>query len=699
MLTNEDRDEISQRMTAIANAMPGFRRRQGQRVMIAAVAKTFSRHSATTAAPSGATILCANGGTGIGKSLAYSIPGAVMARRKGMKLVIATATVSLQDQLVDRDLPFFFKAAGLPVTVALAKSRTRYVCRYRLQALVPPQAPSAERDAHQVTWRHMAETLESGAWDGDRDTYDPVPSDALWQPITTDRHGCLGTLCAHARDCCQSAARNRLREADVLVANHDYVLADIAMGGGKLLPPPANTFYIFDEAHHLAEKAVASVASSHLLGSDRRAIARLLPLITRLEALLGSTLAPEAMEALATSSRALGDWLDQALAFFSSLAMLHPTASDPQPVLDFEDSFVPEEFEPIGAGVLHEVATLIALLRLTADTLYEGAIPGARTQREQLLIDVGRAIGRFEGIAKSWQLFMLVPPAGQPPIAKWVTTVARHDGLDFELSASPVLADQHLRDRLWTQAAGVVLASANLATLGDFTHFQKRTGLSTLPAVTCVDLPSPFDYQQQGRLEIPAMRHSPGDYEAHTAEVTEKITSYLAEGTGGTLILFTSKTQMMEVARQLPEALRRFVLVQGSDSKARLLAQHKAAIDLGEHSAILGLESFSEGVDLAGEYCTHVVVTRLPFSVPNDPVCKALCQWIDTCGGWSFVEVLVPAAARKLEQRVGRLIRTEKDSGRVTVLDTRLWDKSYGRMMLRGLPPFRLFVRDLEVHV
>lgn len=712
MLTEDTKTEIRDKMTAISAAMPGFRSRPAQRVMIAEVAKTLARcpdPGPNAGAPTpGSTVLVVQGGTGTGKSLGYGLAGIVMAKRKGKKLVISSSTIALQEQLVTRDLPFFIKAAGLGVSVELAKGRTRYVCQFKLaRAISDMQQVSMfdreERagdvvDAEDIRKgvEEMAADYAEGRWDGDRDTRPPMP-DEVWKSVTTDRHGCLNRSCPSFKSCAQMAARKRLRDADVVVANHDLLLADLVMGGGKILPPPGESFYVIDEAHGLPEKAVGSFASSHFVNAERRSAEKLAKLSTTISDAMGGAYTDIA-ERIHDDAEALNSNLADAYAFFSSIAKLQPTKETPRPTLEFEQSCLPEEFFEIGENIKKTSASLTSLL----DACHEGLTDLLNSDRskqalyEKLLADIGFYKGRLEEVATTWDLFLETPNDDAPPVAKWIEASRYKTTTDFQINASPVVAGGYLRRMLWERAAGVVLASATMTTMGNFDDFLRRSGLSAYD-VQCVDLPSPFDYATQGTLEIPKMP-SPKDYDAHTAAVTNRLLEDMGkQAVEGMLVLFTSRRQMEDVAARIPEILRDRVFVQGVQSKAEIIKAHCARIDAGMPSVILGLSSFTEGVDLPAHYCTVVAITKLPFAVPDSPVLRTLSDWIERRGGKPFFEVSVPDTARKLEQAVGRLIRTETDTGRVVVMDPRLWESRYGRSILRGLPPFKVMAMGKEV--
>ena len=717
MLTDTIKQEIRDGLAKVSASMPSFRSRPGQRFMIAAVSRAFGMvpagkiDPANRAANTGSTFACINGGTGIGKSLAYLLPSAIIARHKEKKLVVASSTVALQEQLVKKDLPLFLPAAGLSMKVELAKGRTRYVCEYKLRQALndmqqvsmfdDPGEPSLggpDRPKAVALFQKMLDDFQTKKWDGDRDSLEGI-EDETWGHVTTDRHGCLARLCPCFKSCAQMEARQRLKTADIIVANHDLVLSDIASGGGMILPKPEECLYVFDEAHHLPEKAVNSFASNHLLASSHKMLERLDGLAPALRQHLTGDRAPVANEILSDAATAR-EGLSDALTFFKSLQQLVPTQDNPRPMLEFEMSMIPDEFLSIGGNVLNATRRLLDNLASAYEFITEklSGDKGHTAAIEKVVGDLGVFYGRIEAIHNTWLLFLDEPDIESPPIAKWVATTASRNSIDYMVCASPVLAADYLKKKLWDRVAGATLCSATMTTLGNFDDFLNRSGLRHYKDINCIDVPSPFDYEKQGVLEIPAMKATPKDVTGHTAEVLATVTLELSRLQGnGMLVLFTSRRQMEEVARQLPPELRALVQVQGEASKTKILANHRARVDRNESSAIFGLESFSEGVDLVGRYCVLLLVTKLPFQAPDNPVLRSLCEWIDRRGGNSFMEISVPDAARKLEQRVGRLIRTESDKGRVMVLDTRLWTTRFGRSMLRGLPPFKVFALGKEV--
>lgn len=715
MIEEELKQEIRDKLAAVASAIPGFRSRPAQRIMIAEVAKALAKSPAAdsksaTVMP-GQAMVVLQGGTGVGKSVAYSVAGLVMARARKKKLVIASSTVSLQEQLMERDLPMFLDAMGLDMTMGLAKGRTRYVCQYKLHQVLtdmqqlsmfdeghPDIGVDAGHDGHlKATYLRLASELDEGKWNGDRDSQ-PGIDDETWRAVTSDRFSCLNRACPFFKSCAQMSARKKVKEAGIIVVNHDLLLADLAMGGGKILPAPAECFYVIDEAHGLPDKAVAAFASHHLVGMDKRGIEKLGHMVSTLQSTLGPGSNPACVRIREEAHR-LASELADVQSFLASLTQLKPSVSCPRPTLEFGDSCLPDEFFEIGDNIKGLASSLLTLVEQCQGDLSD-LLGTDRTKQalvEKLVSDLGAHFGRLEALNTTWRLFLEEPDEGAPPVAKWIEAVSFGKGRhDYQINASPVLADRYLKSMLWEKAAGVVLTSATITTLGSFDAFLKSAGLTSFD-VPCIALPSPFDYQTQGLMEIPSFPN-PKDYDAHTSALAERLIADMnKQGPEGMLVLFTSRRQLNDVASRIPDQLRPRVLLQGDQSKATIVAAHRTAIDNGRPSTIFGLASFSEGVDLPAKYCTHVVITKLPFASPDSPVLKSLSDWIESRGGNPFMEICVPDAARKLEQSVGRLIRTEMDHGQVVVTDPRLWNSRYGRAMLRGLPPFRLVAMGKEV--
>jgi ATP-dependent DNA helicase DinG len=705
MLTDAEKEAIRDHYRTLSQNLSGFRPRPAQRQMLAEIANAFSRclekQGESNPQREGESITVIEGPTGVGKSLAYLLAGGVMARARDKKLIVSSATVALQEQLVNRDLPFAVNNSGLPLTFAIAKGRSRYLCPLRVYQLTSDasQGELLAPDPNAL-WDHkpqqqeidalknLASQFEKRAWNGDRDQWPEVINDALWARVTNDRHSRLKAGCPNRPECPFFLARETLETVDVVVTNHDLMLADIGMGGGVILPAPENSFYCIDEAHHLAKKAVNQFAAEHSMALAQSWLDKVDAVAARVGALTGKgELAAQASSAAAACSETLGEWL-WLLEGEPSLAI---SSEQLEPTWLIEDGKLPEHLQTAAANMA--MASRMVFKHLTQ---LSEAMTEARKDKtadnvsfDKNASDVGILISRAEQLMALWDLFEKNPGEREPPIAKWVSRKNEGKG-DYLFSASPVSAAASLAATLWRRAAGALLTSATLRSLGAFDLLLEQTGLKWLPKVTCVALESPFNFPEQGELYLPPLLASPKDPGAHTSEIAEWLPRLIDTSEAvGTLVLFSSRKQMQEVAALLPASLTEHLQTQGETPKGLLITQHHQRLKDGKPSIIFGLDSFSEGLDLPGESCVHVIIAKLPFAMPDDPVGLTLSRWIEKRGGNPFAEITVPEASLKLIQAVGRLIRSEQDYGRVTILDNRLVKQNYGKKMLAALPAFK----------
>ena len=706
MLTDIEKNAIRDHYRAISQNLPQFRPRPAQREMIAAIANAFSRTKSRAEgeeAPQreGESIVVIEGPTGVGKSLAYLLAGGIMAQTREKRLIVSSATVALQEQLVNRDLPFLVAQSGLELTFALAKGRGRYLCPYKLYQLT--QSNSQQNllgfEAPAVLWdskpkpeelqllRELADEFAARRFNGDRDTWPERIDDTLWMKVNNDNYGCLKAACPNRPECPFYLARDTLETVDVVVANHDLLMVDISMGGGVILPAPENSFYCIDEAHHLPKKALSQFAAEHSWNQAVWALEKLPAVTDKIAALTDKAeLANLADEAAAALLESLHEWQ-----FHLSEEPELKTTESNESVWLWQDGQIPEALELTVSNTAVAARSLYKHINGLTD-----ALSAARRDKEQnsaqidrLSTEFGVFRARVEQIAATWDLISTVPAEGEEPLAKWITRRI-DDKNDYFFHASPISSASYLANNLWRRAAGAVLTSATLQSLGSFNLILRQTGLQWLPETTTLALQSPFDFDAQGELYLPPVHASPKDPAAHTAAIVEWLPKLIsAEEAIGTLVLFSSRKQMQEVALRLPESHLPLLLVQGELPKAVLLEKHHQAIAEGRASIIFGLDSFAEGLDLPGEACVQVIIAKLPFSMPDNPIEKTQNRWIEQRGGNPFIEITVPEASIKLIQAVGRLIRTESDYGRVTILDNRVKTQNYGRQMLACLPPFK----------
>ena len=716
MLTDLEKNAIRDHYQNISKSLPNFRPRASQREMIAAIAQAFSRslvreEGGDAPKREGESIAVIEGPTGVGKSLAYLLAGGIMAQTRGKRLIVSSATVALQEQLVDRDLPFLVEKSGLELTFALAKGRGRYLCPYKLYQLTQGNAQqnllgfetpavlwdSKPKKEELDTLNTIADEFGARRYNGDRDAWPEKIDDGLWFKITNDRHGCLKAACPNRAECPFYLARDVLETVDVVVANHDLLLADISMGGGVILPAPENSFYCIDEAHHLPKKALSQFAAEHSWNTAVWTLEKLPQITGKIAAVTDKTeLANLADEAAVSLLDSMHEWQFH-LAEEPDLS-LRPSESDSdfnrnssEPVWLWQDGKIPEDLELLVSNTAVAAKSLLKHVYGLND-----ALAAARRDKDQdsALIDrlsseFGLFTARIEQIDAVWDLFATVPAEGDEPLAKWI--VRRIDDKnDYLFNASPISSAGHLANGLWRRAAGAVLTSATLQSLGNFNLLLRQTGLVWLPETTTLALQSPFDFEAQGELYLPPVYASPKDPAAHTAAIVEWLPKLISpEEAIGTLVLFSSRKQMQDVALRLPDDYLPLLLIQGDLPKAVLLKKHYEALAEGRASIIFGLDSFAEGLDLPGEACVQVIIAKLPFSMPDNPIEKTQNRWIEQRGGNPFIEITVPEASIKLVQAVGRLIRTEQDYGRVTILDNRVKTQRYGQQLLACLPPFK----------
>lgn len=681
-------------------SVPGFRSRRSQREMIAAVANTIGRCNEPEARP----IVVIEAGTGIGKTAAYLIPAVALAKRYGKKVIISSATVALQEQILFKDIPSVVRLHGGDLQYALVKGRGRYVCKNRLDLLSGRYAQATLLPDGDAAWDEpprkedidllydLSKRLEKGAWDGDRDSLsDPVP-DKLWFKVTNDAHGCRNRGCSNFKVCPFFNARMAAKSADIMVVNHDLVLSTLQSPVGGIFPEPGECIIVFDEAHHIAPKAIDQFAASHAVKASRKWIPHLASTVAQLSSACPLAAIPNVTDAAEQFDRYFLDlerMLENAPAFAALLEKSGRYGSD-NLIWRFPHGVLPNEIAEIGQNISNLCDSLEKVLSSAIDSVTEyHKEAGTLAEKEKLLTESAALLAKLQGVGAVWMMLLKEMPDDGPPMARWISRVTFNKRTEFLINASPISAAKMLSELIWSEFGAVVLTSATLTALGRFDLLQSKTGLRQFPETQYLQLSSPFDYPSKGALIVPQMDFDPKDAAGHTEEIIRKLPGMIDVKSGhGTLVLFSSRKQMMDVALRMPAALAKHMLVQDERSKQEIIRAHKAQIDKKIASVIFGLASFSEGVDLPGRYCMHVIIAKIPFSPPDSPVEQATAEWLEKNGKRPFNELTVPDACVKLVQGVGRLLRTESDEGCVTILDKRMGTTSYGKQMLASLPPF-----------
>ena len=677
--------------------------RRGQKLMIAEVAKVLGSilqdDKGHRLGEKHVSVIEA--GTGTGKTIGYLLAVLPIAKAKGKKVVLSTATVALQEQLLHKDLPEVAEHTGMNISFGLAKGRGRYFCISKAEQHLDAHGATGQQALYEdeVALRLDSETVEfykslldefaSGRWDGDRDNLSQEISEQDWKPLTSDHLQCSNRRCSNFSACSFFKARKDLDQVQCVIANHDIVLADLALGGGAILPDPAETIYIFDEGHHLSDKASGHFAYNLRLKSTERWLLGTVKQLTKLQDQAGN---PELLADYIRHLQKPGEDLQVVLnnwAEHTRPLLLDDSFKRPKERYRYAGGQVPEAIRQFGLQVEHLAARMAAKLEMIQDLLKE-SLDGEggldRQLSEQWFPRVGMMVSRMQGVTGLGRSFGHPDPEKGTPTARWIVLAETAQGYDFEVRSAPVSAAEMLRMNLWQHCFGAVVTSATLTALGRFDRLLDDLGL---PAETpCNSLPSPFDHYNAAELCVPPMKVEANDPELHTQAVTDYLNETLQQDSA-TLVLFSSWRQMRSVLDSLDEKLNNRVLSQGEFSKNEILKRHKASIDNGEGSVIFGLASFTEGVDLPGKYLTEVIITKIPFSVPDDPVDATMAEWIEQRGGNPFMEWSVPMASVRLTQAAGRLLRTEQDRGRIVLLDRRVATRRYGRQLLDSLPPFR----------
>lgn len=722
--------------------MPGFRVREGQREMAAHIAETLSvvdwppkPEKGEEPPPMGTrAVAVVQAGTGVGKSAAYAATVIPLALAQGRRVLISTATVALQEQLIAKDLPALSQALPQPFAFTLAKGRGRYVCRLKLDQLAGGDASSADlfgddaepavpSDALAQAWAEQAraytawaQQLDAGDWDGDRDRLAEPPDATLWAPVAAERHTCTARHCPSYNGCSYYQARARLAQAQVIVVNHDLLLSTLGLNA---LPAPSDCYLVFDEAHHLGAVAQGQFTESMDLMRNGwldklpRAVSDVAGAIGHHPTLDVAEAARELKAAQADLARLAMARLSESpewLALTGRQAGMRPRNGRdgeagfefnvPKATERFAGGAIPEPWLPTVGLVAGRAGALLKTFEALATELKQRARddPSDAARCAQLYSRIGTFAPRLQHLAATAELWQQTPEAGQPPLAKWLEAGIHNGMVTLTAHACPLQPGSLLRSHLWGQVRAAVATSASLVTCGGFEHFLHESGLAWDDAVAVREVQSPFDHARQGRLVVVPTDADPRDVDGYTREMLDRLLADLREVRRGALVLFTSKAQMKRAQELLERGqhreLRERVLVQGEASRTQLLKRHAARVADGEASVLFGLQSFGEGLDLPGELCEWVFITKLPFASPSDPVGQARADWLKAQGRDPFSELVVPATGARLLQWTGRALRSETDEAVVVCYDARLLRQGYGRRMLKGLPPYRLQRRE-----
>lgn len=674
----------------VARELGQYEDRPSQRDMAAYISDAYN---------DGGTVLL-EAGTGVGKSFAYLVPALAWARANRERTVVSTNTINLQEQLVGKDLPLLQRALAegdWQPKFALLKGWRNYLCLSRLEQAVAGQRSLLEPEKQD-------ELVALSDWagrtsDGSLSDLAVHPSPDVWDEISAEADLCTRLKCPHFDACFLFKARRKAADADVVVVNHHLLASDLAVRQAQdnweeaaVLPPYRRL--VLDEAHHLED-----VAASHLgVQVSSRGVRRLLARFERNGKGLAPTLSYELSRSEDLLSRASLDLLQQRLlpalrdarrdsdAIFERL---HQRLEGvPGGVLRIGDDFPQDSLWAEGLGrdldsALGAFKSLKDQVEVIADRLQGDEVS---ERRLQLIQECRAVVRRLEGVADGLNQ-TLRAAAGGVPAVRWISRTGQK-GQQVSLSSVPLDLAPLLRELIFDRLETVTMTSATLAAGGDFGFLESRVGLSgeDSPVTVREILPSPFDFTNQCLFGIPEDMPDPReDDQGHADAVCAVVRDLVHASDGGVFVLFTSHSALKRAAAELRGTLgaRWPLLVQGEGQRDALLRRFREA----GNAVLLGTDSFWEGVDVPGRALRALVLAKLPFKVPSEPITAARLERLEEQGQNGFFHYLLPHAALKLKQGFGRLIRSTSDVGVVLLLDPRVLRKSYGAMVLEGLPP------------
>lgn len=666
-----DLKELRQLISArgrMSRILPGFRHRQEQEDLLVRIAEAFRADE----------FLLAEAGTGVGKSLAYLIPAAYWAHHTGKRVVVSTRTKTLQQQLVNEELPRLQEVLPFKFSYELAKGRENYLCRNRLANLV---AKGRDLTGEQKEFLQRAVVWAAQTQSGDRQEL-KLDSRLLahWGLVACERRGCWRERCPFQDSCFRQQMIRRLEKADLIVVNHALLLADARLGKGVL---PEYQYLVIDEAHNLEREAFDKLATTFSLHETKEALYSLAHRRQKVQVGLLAALQtryPHLKSYLDEAKNVLEKALQALEGFFAALSRhLTSRAAGGGQSVRWTGPFDTRD-EVCAAYLVFDEAmqALAASLQPLQEEVEDKAdYPDLESVQEQLQEILGDA------------RYIITECLEDPEQVVWVNFYA---GQAMAVFSSPLRVGEALDENLYQNLNSMVMVSATLTVAGGFGYFIERNGLADYARdgrLATIARPSPFDYDHCCRVYLVNDMPAPGQPDFNS-QVNEFLGQFLPAIPGRTLVLFTSRSMLQEAAGMLRTTLGKqgiTLLVQHQDGDPASLLDELVACG---RCVLMGVDTFWEGVDLRGEYLTCLVMVKLPFRSPADPLTLAWNDHYRANGENGFHRLLLPDAILRFKQGVGRLIRSESDWGAVVITDRRMaappWGKSYGSLFVRSLP-------------
>jgi ATP-dependent DNA helicase DinG len=646
----------------------GLKSRAGQIELIRFICSTLANNNKR--------IGIVDAGTGTGKTLAYMIAGITQGIKDNKKVIISTSTTNLQSQIVNKDIPDLIRSTGLKFKYKISKGRSQYACP---KALFNPISDNSLKATSEL----LINQLDNNNWNGDKDTLTIAVDNDVFNKISSTPASCSGPSCEFYDNCPYMKERGKVEDADVIIANHSLLLADMSLGGGVLLPDPRETIYLLDEFHNLHSTYLSQMACSFNPLVIKKEITVFKTTLFNISINLADV---DELTINITDMNIELDEINNELSTLMKMVIHYPFIKNN----NNDDQICRFRFGATTQEIIDLSKTINRLIKPTLNKMNE--IKNEMNQFHKNKIDkdwvalnvpkISGIINLLEVLKQASACFAKQDIIGELPLSRWISK--KNNSVRFNVS--PVTAGKGLSRNFWTKCYSVIGLSATAAINNDFTRMLEKNGLDL--STPTISIESPFDYSKQSKLHMPVIYNPPTEVNAFIDETSNWLNENLALHKSS-LVLFTSWKALKETVDQI--SLKDVeVLIQGSENKPLLLDRHKNNIKNNKTSVIFATQGFYEGVDLPGDFLTHVVITKIPFDSPVIPSSLTLHEHYKAQWRNPFIEITLPDAITKMIQASGRLIRKESDYGVVTILDNRIKTKMYGSRIVKSLPNFEL---------